>query len=179
MSLVYLGGPITGLTFDEATDWREQTPLPEGWQGLSPMRDKEKFRIEGPLPSTFDEGSQAVEQDLFDIRVMDVGLWNFLGAERASIGSCVEIGYAFALAKPIVIVQEPAGPAFDTGESVDDDWKEVGWQTRPRPNPHDHIFIHEFATFECSTMDDALEWLAEYRDVNTPDGYAHSLVRND
>lgn len=66
MRAVYLGGPITGLTFDDAEGWREtivkRPDWPEGWAALSPMRDKEQFRVDGPLPSTFDEGAAAVRQ---------------------------------------------------------------------------------------------------------------------
>ena len=47
MDLVYLAGPITGLTFDGCTDWREyaKKSLAEaGIDGLSPMRAKDYLK---------------------------------------------------------------------------------------------------------------------------------------
>ena len=44
MHTVYLAGPITGLTYDGATDWRHAVAADlnsVGIKGLSPMRGKD------------------------------------------------------------------------------------------------------------------------------------------
>jgi hypothetical protein len=54
---VYLAGPIAGLTFDGAADWREKAieRLTEfGIKGLSPLRAKEYLRGSGELSSSGD-----------------------------------------------------------------------------------------------------------------------------
>ena len=42
MFLVYLGGPISGLSHSGCTEWRQYVidNLPKGIEGLSPMRAK-------------------------------------------------------------------------------------------------------------------------------------------
>lgn len=142
MRHIYLGGPITGLEFDEAVRWREEFALslaqrdPE-WVCLSPMRDKEQFRVAGPLPSTFDEGAAAVTQDLRDIRRSDVCLFNFLGAERTSLGSSAEMGYAYGQNKFIVVAMEP--------ECI-----------------HDHVFTTYMATAIVPSLDAVLDTLDDW-----------------
>lgn len=136
---VYLAGPITGQTFDEAADWREaflDQLFSVGLMGLSPMRGLEKFRVPGPLPSTFDEGKAAMLRDLYDIRRSDAVVVNLLGAERVSVGTMCELGYAYALGKFIVVVMNDVNP----------------W--------HDHLFVHEMASQVVPTLDDALDVLA-------------------
>lgn len=148
---VYLGGPITGLSFDTAKDWREQlvarSDWPTGWVPLSPMRDKEQFRMEGPLPSTFDGEREPFEQDLSDIRQADALVFNFLGASWASIGSCAEMGYAYALGKPILAVVE-------------------------KGTIHDHLFVNNMAE-AVTNMSFALAWL---RDLYSVEAFADELA---
>lgn len=135
---VYLAGPITGLHFDEAKDWRDSfidRLAAYGWKGLSPMRDKEAFRIKGKLNAFFDEGAAAVERDLQDIRESRAVILNVLGADSISLGTMAEMGYAYAEGKPIILVTD--------GEA----------------NPHHHVFTEYMATFVVSSLDDALRIL--------------------
>src|SRR5260221_181803 len=62
MKTVYLAGPITGLDYAGATDWRNEAKLQlalEGITGLSPMRGKEylsavkEFTMDGDKYSPF------------------------------------------------------------------------------------------------------------------------------
>lgn len=130
MRHVYLGGPITGLTYDGACAWRESFVV-VGWRCLSPMRDKESFRMPGPLPSTFDDDSAAVRRDLHDIRRADAVVVNLLDAAHVSIGSMCELGYARALDKYIIVVR--------TGRSC----------------PHDHLFVSELASITVPSLAEA------------------------
>ena len=138
MSLTYLAGPITGLEYDAANDWRaEGSEFVERLRALgiktrSPMRGKEKFKINGPLTPYFDEGEAAVVRDLEDIRESDFILVNVLGAERVSLGTMCETGYAFALGKPVILVMEKEG------------------------NPHGHVFTDFMAHRHVYDLESAI-----------------------
>lgn len=128
---IYLAGPITGLTYQEATGWRKQVAeaLPDDWKILDPMRGKSHLRGVGALAANFDSGMDAVSRDLSDIRSADVVLAHFAASPTAptvSLGTSCEIGYAYALGKPVVAVVR-------------------------RNTPYDHIFIDHMCTVVRST----------------------------
>lgn len=138
---VYLAGPITGLTYDEAVTWREvaQKALPDWVACRSPMRYKEYLKNKGkldafahPTDSPFSTSKAIFTRDKNDVRTSDLLLVNFLGATEKSIGTIAEISLAHAWDKPIVVAMEAHG------------------------NPHDHIFIHEMVGFRVQTLSDAL-----------------------
>lgn len=141
---VYLAGPISGLTFDDAADWRvyAQSVLARaGIAGLSPLRGKEYLRTQGVIKGDADwYGDMGVfatqrgimTRDRFDATRCDVLLVNFLGATRVSIGTVMEIAWADALRTPIVCVIEPTG------------------------NPHEHVMLNESIGFRVSTLDAGL-----------------------
>jgi len=134
MKTVYLAGPITGLTFEGAADgWRAQVPaLLPGVRCLSPLRGIETLAREY-LPVKHvsgDDAKQIVTRDFNDIKTCDALLVNFLGAERVSIGTCWELGAAYTLQKPVVVVMEPA-------------WANV----------HDHAFVHHTAMVVVPTLE--------------------------
>src|SRR6476469_8136640 len=98
--IIYMAGPITGLTYQEATGWRKQVreALPDDWKILDPMRGKSHLRGMGALAANFDSGMDAVSRDLQDIRDADVVLAHFAASPTAtsvSLGTSCEIGYAF------------------------------------------------------------------------------------
>jgi nucleoside 2-deoxyribosyltransferase len=140
--IVYLAGPITGATYEGATDWREDLALnlPRGTVGVSPMRGKEYLKkMEGGLPSVLKDGTLPMSsakaifaRDTFDIRRAEIVLANLTGAERVSVGTMVELGYAKALNKTIIIVMEEKG------------------------NVHDHPFVTEAASFVVRDLSEAL-----------------------
>jgi len=123
---VYLAGPITGLTWDEAEAWRlpdSQTATTIARYGgavLNPMRDQHKWDTGGPLPDNFD-GSTGIQEDFRMIEECSAILANFVGAKAVSLGTIAELGYGYAMHKPIVVAMEP-------------------------DNIHNHAFIREMAT---------------------------------
>lgn len=133
---IYFAGPITGLTYEEATGWRKQvrSALPSDWRILDPMRGKSHLkddpRVKGrPLAANFDSGMDAVSRDLSDIRAADVVLAHFAATDAApgvSLGTSCEIGYAYAIGTPVVAVVR-------------------------RNTPYDHIFIDHMCTVVRST----------------------------
>lgn len=121
MKLVYLAGPITGLTFGECTDWRQYAVAElakEGITGLSPMRGKEyleaiskdipltadgdKYKIISPLSTN----RGIIARDRWDATRCDILLVNMLDAKMVSIGTVMEIAWADAVRTPIVLVSD-------------------------------------------------------------------------
>lgn len=132
---VYLAGPITGLNFQGAVDWRNQAReelAAAGIDGLSPMRGKEyleeiardvaftsdgdKYAIQGPLSTN----RGITTRDRWDTQRCDLVLMNLLpAAGRISIGTMIELGWADSVRTPVVCVMEPGnvhehGMVFET-----------------------------------------------------------------
>lgn len=155
---VYLGGPITGLTYEQCTEWRDTLTnvlSDEGFEVRSPMREKEHLiePFEGePLPSRFDEEEDAVTRDLKDITECDIILVNLIGATRVSIGTMCELGYAKALNKHIVVVIEE--------ESQTE--RSEGTEVTDSDNPHDHLFVYQLASTVVGSIEEALQECEQY-----------------
>lgn len=148
MRTVYLAGPITGLTFDGCTDWRDhavQSLASVGIKGLSPMRAKEYLRSAGVLPAlknakedyeyskygVMSTSRGIMTRDFFDATRCDVLLVNFLGAKLVSMGTVMEIAWAYQRRTPIVAAMEPG-------------------------NIHEHGMVNEAIGFRVSTLDEAI-----------------------
>jgi nucleoside 2-deoxyribosyltransferase len=137
--LVYLAGPITGCSFGEAVDWREEfaEALPVNIVGMSPMRGKDYLKHLDEIPCDCDEigilsGPKAVvTRDYNDCTRCDCIVVNLLGAERVSIGTVMEIAWAKAFDVPVVLVMEKEG------------------------NIHDHIMIQECCGFRTDNLESA------------------------
>lgn len=112
--LVYLAGPIDGCTYEGCTGWREYATkqlAEDGIIGLSPMRAKEFLKSHPKLvdgiydhPLTMDSGFTT--RDMWDVRRCDAILFNLLNAEKVSIGTMIEYGWASAFNKPMITVIE-------------------------------------------------------------------------
>ena len=142
---VYLAGPISGLTFDGAADWREfaKANLAEnGIKALSPLRSKEYLRqVNGPLTGTGEEYAHlgvlslprgVMTRDRYDATRCDALLVNLLGADRVSIGTVMEIAWADLCRTPVIVAMEPSG------------------------NPHEHMMIAEAIGFRVPSLAEAL-----------------------
>ncbi len=111
--LLYLCGPITGTSYKQSTDWRQYVAgkMPKHITVISPMRGKDYLSQEQQIKSFYDihplsTGRGIVCRDRFDVKRSDAVFVNFLGAERVSIMSVMEIAWADAWQKPIIIVAE-------------------------------------------------------------------------
>lgn len=147
MNTVYLAGPIAGLNYDGATEWRDAVVAElaaEGIKGLSPMRAKEYLRdrydAAGGFSATCEEyghlsslsGPRGImTRDRFDATRCDVLLVNLLGATRVSVGTVMEIAWADLCRTPIVCVMEPG-------------------------NPHEHAMVNEAIGFRVASLEEAL-----------------------
>jgi nucleoside 2-deoxyribosyltransferase len=146
--LVYLAGPITGLTFDDAADWRARASADLGAYGikcLSPLRAKEILRAVGRLSGTGEEYAHlgvlslprgVTTRDRYDATRCDALLVNLLGAERVSIGTVMEIAWADLCRIPVVVAIEDRG------------------------NPHEHMMIAECIGFRVPSLQEAVNVVA-------------------
>lgn len=92
---VYLAGPINGCTDTECKDWREYVKREIGEDGiLDPMR-RDYRGLE------LDCVSDIVEGDKEDIDSATHLLVNY---DRPSVGTSMEIIYAWERAKPVIVV---------------------------------------------------------------------------
>lgn len=122
-SLVYLAGPISGTTYLESNDWRKYVAnnVPEFIEVISPLRSKSylgNLSGEGDGKKIADYYSDysrfplsskrgIMMRDSFDVRRADAILVNLLDAQKISIGTVMEIAWAWDHQKPIVCICQP------------------------------------------------------------------------
>lgn len=122
---VYLAGAIAGLQYDSATDWRVQAAhaLKErGVEALDPMRAKNALSSRGAISTNFHDYEKngafftsrgIMTRDFNDVMTCDALLVNLLGLTKPSLGTVMELGWAYALQKPAVVVIEATGNIHD------------------------------------------------------------------
>ena len=137
--LVYQAGPIKGCSYKGATDGREYAAAElrkRGIEALSPMRGKEflkrKRKIGDSYPDPMSTDGAIVSRDRSDLRRCDVVLMDLRGADKISLGTAVELGWADAWRKPVVMV-------IDKG------------------NVHDHPFTRHLRAAVTDDLDEGIE----------------------
>ncbi len=127
---VYVAGPIAGCTWEETVEWRDsiQAKLPE-CHILTPMRGKEFLQAMSAMPLTsasiatnvaMTETEEVVSsqhsivvRDHWDVSRCDVLFVNLLPSlttDKASIGTCFELAWAWKYQKPAVVVMNDGNP---------------------------------------------------------------------
>jgi nucleoside 2-deoxyribosyltransferase len=137
----FLSGPITGLSYDGATGWREYVSKAlehYGIESLSPMRCGEFLKSEHAIQDHYEHilaTKRAIKvRDRFDVQRCDALFVNLLGAKKVSIGTVLEIAWADAWQKPIILCME-------------------------QDNLHKHAMIEEMAGFITDNLDEGI-WVA-------------------
>jgi len=144
--IVYIAGGIAGLSGVEAINWRELAVsrfTVYGVNSRDPMRAKKILRETSSISRDFHDYANKghfftskgiLTRDFNDVKQADVLLVNLLGAKTPSLGTIMELAWAFALQKPAVVVIEANG------------------------NPHDnHPMIHEAMPFRVMTLDEGID----------------------
>jgi nucleoside 2-deoxyribosyltransferase len=124
---IYLAGPMSGLTWQEALGWRRtcEAELSRYWRLINPVRSQSEPSSETdiiPHSTQLDKDYKDLHhtatgitaQDEFFIDQSDWILANFLNAREVSIGSVWELGYGWRGGKKILSVIEP-GSCHDHG----------------------------------------------------------------
>ena len=139
---VYLAGPITGQSYDGATDWRKEVinKLPPGILGFSPLRSKTYLLNETSIADSYEQKVMSSQRgiyarDHYDCQRCDAIFVNLLGADRVSIGTVMEIAWGAAYDKPIILVMEEDG------------------------NLHDHAMIREACPLTVRDIDEGIHIL--------------------
>jgi nucleoside 2-deoxyribosyltransferase len=135
---VYLAGPISGLTYDQGQDWRADfaAMMPERIECYSPLRAKAYLRDKGVIEQSYEDTALSCDRgintrDHNDCATSDVIVAYLIGATRVSVGTVMEIAWAHAYRKPLVVIMEPKG------------------------NVHDHPMTREAFGFRVQTFDEA------------------------
>lgn len=145
---IYLGGPIAGSGYSAASDWRVRVAEHLGGTSphirvLDPMRGKHELkdvdRIEAGQGGVAYGPRTTVGRDLWDVNQCDAVLINLSNATEVSIGSMVELGYACAHGKFVVVVL-PSNPESD---------------------PHNHPFVTETATAVVRDLTEGIRLLED------------------
>ena len=123
MNKVYLAGPIAGLTFNQAQDWRDYAAeMIEGYdlpiRCFSPLRGKE-YLDNGNIigMQAYDEhvlssAKGVIARDGNDVRTCDLLFVNVDGVTSISGGTAWELGVAWALNKIVVMVAANDGNPY-------------------------------------------------------------------
>jgi nucleoside 2-deoxyribosyltransferase len=148
---VYLAGAIAGLNYGDATDWRHQAKFllaERGIETLNPMRAKNVLgeRNGGTIGNSYHDYEKLgpfftsggiMTRDFNDVKSSDAMLVNLLDLKKPSLGTVMELGWAYALQIPAVVAIEETG------------------------NPHDnHPMLHETMRFRVATLEEAIEAVA-------------------
>lgn len=140
MKSVYLVGPISGLSYNNAADWREYAKdllNKNNISALSPMRSKDYLSKETSIADKYDlhvmsTSRGIMTRDYFDCINAGVLLVNFLGAEKPSIGSAMECAWAYGKHTPIIACMEESG------------------------NPNDHSMIRETIGYRVTSIEEGI-----------------------
>ncbi len=137
--LLYLAGPITGMSYGDCTDWRHAvaSKLPAHIVGVSPLRGAKYLAQEKAIADSYEHRPLSSQKGItcichMDVKRADMVLVNFLGAEKISIGSVMEIAWADAHRKPLIIVMD-------------------------EKNLHNYAMIRDVAGFIVPTLDEAVD----------------------
>jgi len=137
--LVYLAGPISGCTFDEAQDWRRYAceQFPQEIRSISPLRCKEGLRSKGIITDSYPDNPLTTDhgittRDRQDCTRADALLINLLGARKVSPGTPIEFGWADLKRIPMVVVMEDQG------------------------NPYDHPMVRDLIGFRTNNLDEGI-----------------------
>jgi len=143
--IVYLAGPITGLSYSDATDWRVYAKdyLAEcKVDTLNPLRHKDYLAGSKAIAASYERHPMSTSRgimtrDYFDVSRCDLVLANLLGADTVSIGTVMELAWAYQRRIPTVVVCEDG-------------------------NPHEHPMVLEAASYRVMTLAEGLEITARF-----------------
>lgn len=145
---VYLAGPITGLNYDECVEWRNQATraLYPDIDCFSPMRNKPYLKGTKQIGMAYEHHPLSSQRGIFardfhDVISCDVLLINFWGAPKVSIGTVMEVAWAYQARKPIVAIMEPTIRADEIEK---------------RGNPHNHAMLMEAIPYVVDSLDEAV-----------------------
>ena len=147
MNKVYLAGPITGCTWSQSEDWRDTLKSMEikNVELFSPLRGKQYLKDREFIADHYKDKlmstSRAImTRDSFDVRTSAAIVVNFQGSKRISIGTVMEIAWAWDQNKPVIAIYD----------ELDD-----------KPDLHDHSMLNEAVSWKVYNLEDAADILRQ------------------
>lgn len=133
---VYLAGPITGLSYKGCQDWRDQVAAAldsDTIDCLTPMRGSAFLEKEGTIHAGNYNDVTAnpkaiIRRDMFDTLRATCVFVNLLGATKVSVGTVMELAWAYQAQIPTVVIME-------------------------ENNIHRHCMVDEACTFVVDTVE--------------------------
>lgn len=104
---VYLSGPMGGCTVEEMTVWRKYVESKLNSENVVCTLPTRSF-TKTHTPHETDRWIN--RRDFFDCTRASVVLVNLLGMKTLSIGTIMEIAWAYQKQIPVVVIVEPDGP---------------------------------------------------------------------
>jgi len=138
---VYLAGAISGQSWGVSTDWRnDAVRLLDDYsggriEGYSPLRAKDFLKSVDAIADSYADHPLATSRgimtrDHYDCQSADLVFVNLSGASKVSIGTVMEIAWAYAYRTPIIMVRDESGA-------------------------HDHAMINEAVCYWADDVEDA------------------------
>lgn len=139
---IYLAKPISGTSYEATNSYFENTAAALeklGFKVLSPLTGKEHLRTETHLrahgyANLASTDHAIIERDFWMLKKADIVYANLEGAPDISIGTTMELGWAYELRKHTVVALEPGGI-------------------------HEHAFILEAADIRATSHAEAMDYL--------------------
>ena len=111
---VYLAGPIAGLNYEGAQTWRNEVAKAldsDRVETLTPMRGKQFLKEVADIskvsyPDVIANSKGVTRRDFNDTVTSSCLFVNLLGAKTVSIGTVMEIAWAFQARVPSIVIME-------------------------------------------------------------------------
>lgn len=141
---IYIAGPISGMSYDEVSSYFRDTKITleeAGFTVVSPMTGKKElrteleFRKEGYDNVPVATNHAIYNRDRWMVTQSDIIYANLMNCgDRVSIGTCMELAWAFDKGKHVVIAMD-------------------------KENIHRHAFVLESAHIVFESHNDAIKYL--------------------
>jgi hypothetical protein len=151
---VYLAGPITGLSWEEITGWRDQVTkaFEPDIDCFSPLRGKKYLANETSIKDSYDKYVMSTQRgilvrDHYDATRRSLLFVNLLSAVRVSVGTVMEIAWAHEARVPIVLCMQ--ANVIQPGMLSSD-------PNYMAKNPHDHSMIREACPLTVDSLEEGI-----------------------
>lgn len=113
MNKVYLAGPVSNVSYSTSEGWRTTfTALLDDAPHIkcySPLRDKDYLHGETAISDSYNQTLFSNEKaimtrDFFDVSTADALVVGLEHAQQVSIGTCMEIAWAYQRRIPIIVI---------------------------------------------------------------------------
>jgi nucleoside 2-deoxyribosyltransferase len=136
-----MAGPITGLSYDSCNDWRNYVSErlnTSKIECLNPMRGKQFLQEVNNIEAITEQYQNPItthkaitRRDMFDTLRSACLFVNLLGSTRVSIGTCMELAWAYQNQIPTIVLME-------------------------KDNIHRHAMLNETCTYIVDTLDQGI-----------------------